>query len=80
MELLKALGIIAGGVVAIARYFIYLEKRESERSVGSTKIKGLEDEIKDVKHTIEDNGRMLAKLSTDYSGLIHRMWEYMAKK
>ncbi len=87
MELLKWLGVIAGGVVIIVKYFKYLKTKAAETSVGKTKIKELEDgdaivkkDIKDLQKSDADKDRKIEKLDRDYTNVIDKMWDWLKPK
>ncbi len=87
MAILKFYGIIAGGVVALYRFFTYLEKRESEKSVGITKIKELIEadtkvqiDIKDLQHKNTQQDQNIDRLEGHYKDLIQNVWKFIGNK
>lgn len=87
MGLLKVLGLIAGAVISIAKYFKYLETKATERSVGATKIKELERADKEVQNDIEKlkdvdhiQAKEIENLNHDYTKLIDKVWDFLSKK
>lgn len=87
ISLLQMLGLIAGGVIVLAKWAKAWQASVSEKSVGATKVKELEktasevhEDIRTLKQNSEICKKEILKLQDDYERLIDHIWDLLGKK
>jgi hypothetical protein len=86
IDLLKLFGLIAGGVIAIWRFFTWLENRDKEKSVGAAAVAELRTEDVEIRKDLakmkeheQVQDRQIDELEEHYDKLINRVWDFFKK-